>query len=138
MLLGVARHGALAWDYLRAGVRPAAARAWFVSEMKQHDRLALSPSLWVLTDDYHRVTEAILYDPIDPVTKQPYRVICLQQYGFANVARIDGYHEVRSHWRAEKPQLFGLTLANSMPGYQFAIWERDEAPPRPTASSSGK
>jgi hypothetical protein len=86
----------------------------------------ITPALFGLVDDYDNL--GVLAMPHHPVPKT-YEIVVFAQFGLARQTppRIDGYRLVEDRFDHEPPRIFGIKVANSNHGYDYAVYRRDPA-----------
>jgi hypothetical protein len=122
---GFARSALLFPFYLSGGVSLAEARARFEPIRREATgRIGVSGSLWVLAEDYERMFVWGSAAFIDHSAESAGATLVLQQNytGWAAPPEIANHRLVYSSFTTEAPALFGLRLANAMPGYAFAVY----------------
>jgi hypothetical protein len=88
--------------------------------------IAVSSSLWLQFDDLSciRLVPNEADWTRDPGTMQRYRIIVLQQYKSSRTTPeiLSRYRIVENSFVERPVSIFGLRIANSFPGYQFAVY----------------
>ncbi|HXO28205.1 MAG TPA: hypothetical protein VOA80_12725 [Thermoanaerobaculia bacterium] len=123
--IGFLRSVALFGIFLGQGVSLAAARgevSYWVSAAR--GKIAVTSSLWVLSEDYRRLE--ILVGPAGPEVET---VVLQQNYsGRLTPPELPGFTLRRNTFRPSACRVFGLLLANTVPGYSYGLYTRDSPP----------
>jgi hypothetical protein len=117
--LGYLRQLVLFGIFLTQGVPLAEARAAF-QRLPAEARVAVTPSFWVVAEDYGRMT-------VFPLAEGPGAgrdVVMVQQSytGLTSPPAIPGYHLVENHFLPHPARLLGIKVSNTVPGYGYAIY----------------
>lgn len=131
-------HGAAAAGYLRTlvlfgfflahGLPLEEAREAFRRVLSEHGRAGVTPSLWVLSEDYERMIAwpAAYVDQLSGaevfVTQQNYS-------GLQAPPELTGFRLVENRFLHRPCEVLGVRLANTVPGYAYAVYRRVEANP---------
>jgi hypothetical protein len=117
--LGYLRNLVLFGLFLTQGVPLAEARA-AVRRLPPRAPLAVTPSLWVVSEDYDRMTVFPLAEGPRPGAGA---VMIQQSYtGLTSPPAIPGYHLVEDRFLPRPGTLLGLRVANTTPGYGYAVY----------------
>jgi hypothetical protein len=85
----------------------------------------VTPSLWVVTEDYDRMTVFPLAEGPRPGAGA---VVIQQSYtGLASPPEVPGYRLVEDHFLPRPGLLLGVRVANTVPGYGYAVYRPDIA-----------
>lgn len=91
--------------------------------------ISVTPSLWVLTEDYDRLRVAPLGLPAERIAGDLF--VVQQNYsGRQEPPDIAGFRLVEDRFVRRPCRLFGLPVARTMPGYAFAVYRREQRQPR--------
>lgn len=117
--LGYLRHLVLLGLFLAQGVPLAEARGAF-RRLPAEARVAVTPSLWVVAEDYERMT-------VFPLAEGPRAgqdaVMVQQSYtGLTSPPPLPGYHLVENRFLPHPGRLLGIKVANTVPGYGYAVY----------------
>ena len=82
--------------------------------------ISVSESLWVLADEFERITV------VERGTASG-DLMVLQQTQRRSLSPpvIPGYRLIADHFVSHPPHCFGLPIGRTMPGYSFAVFERE-------------
>lgn len=134
-LLGIA--GATTFGFLRCsllypyflnyGMPLKEARRVFAAIRAQRDPAVywgVSDSLWVLSEDYPKMYQWAYFKGEPQGRGKPSLRILQQNYFFHEAPpRLGDYVLKENYFEKRLPTLFGIKLANKMPGYAFAVYE---------------
>jgi hypothetical protein len=117
--VGYLRYLVLFGLFLTQGVPLADARAAF-HRLPRAARVAVTPSLWVVAEDYDRMTIFPMADGPPPGAGA---VLVQQSYtGLASPPALPGYRLAENHFIPRPGRLLGLRVANTVPGYGYALY----------------
>jgi hypothetical protein len=117
------RDAALFANYLNHGVSFFDAQAEFRSLPQTSEKISVSESLWVLADDYRRIRRIERGSASGDVM-----VVQQSQRQSLVPPSFPGYRMVSERFVSRRPTLFGLPIGRTMPGYSFAVYEKDPSP----------
>ncbi|HSU82981.1 MAG TPA: hypothetical protein VLR69_11215 [Thermoanaerobaculia bacterium] len=120
--LGYLRQLVLFGLFLTQGVPLTEARGAF-QRLPAEARVAVTPSLWVVAEDYQRMT-------VFPLAEGPRAgqdaVMVQQSYtGLTSPPDLPGYRLTENRFLPLPGRLLGIKVANTVPGYGYAIYHPD-------------
>ncbi|HEY3569711.1 MAG TPA: hypothetical protein VGP73_17390 [Thermoanaerobaculia bacterium] len=120
--LGYLRQLVLFGLFLTQGIPLAEARGAF-RRLPAQARVAVTPSLWVVAEDYERMT-------VFPLAEGPRAgqdaVMVQQSYtGLTSPPPLPGYRMVENRFLPRPGRLLGIKVANTVPGYGYAVYRPD-------------
>jgi hypothetical protein len=122
--LGYLRQLVLFGLFLTQGIPLAEARGGF-QRLPVDARVAVTPSLWVVAEDYERMTVFPLAEGPRPGAGA---VMIQQSYtGLTSPPPLPGYHLLEDRFLPRPAILLGARVANTVPGYGYAIYRPDLA-----------
>jgi hypothetical protein len=117
--VGYLRCLALFGLFLTQGVPLADARAAF-HRLPRTARVAVTPSFWVVAEDYDRMTVFSMADGPPPGAGA---VLVQQSYtGLTSPPALPGYRLAENHFIPHPGRILGLRIANTVPGYGYALY----------------
>jgi hypothetical protein len=126
-------HGAAAAGYLRTlvlfgfflahGVPLEEARDAFRRILPEHGRAGVTPSLWVLSEEYERmIAWPAAY--VDQLTGAEVFVAQQNYSGRQTPPELPGFRLVENRFLRRPCEVLGVRLANTVPGYAYAVYRR--------------
>ncbi|MBX7220117.1 MAG: hypothetical protein K1Y36_09230 [Blastocatellia bacterium] len=124
--VGLVRRSVLYGFYLKYGVTYAQTRAVFDRLQAEHSGpIGVTQGLWVLTEK-----PGTIYPLHTPLAVAPYsrgggKYLVFQQDGFKTLIPpvLEGYDLVFSSFSPVRPRLFHVSIGNTVPGYQIAVYK---------------
>jgi hypothetical protein len=128
-----AAHGLAAVGYLRMlvlfgffllhGTPLGAARMAFNRFLPERGHVAITPSLWVVSEDYDRMR---VFPFAEGTAQLDADVLMIQQTysGLAEAPRLPGFRLVEDRFIHSPCRILGLTVARTVPGYSYAVYRR--------------
>ncbi len=117
--------------YIKDGTSIANGRVEFEKIIARYPRtdMFLAGSLWVLSENYdqfHSISDL----PMDRKTRPPLLIVLDQNQSYMELdptpeplTEVEGCPLIENRFVGKIPELFGVKLANAMPGYGFAVYE---------------
>jgi hypothetical protein len=105
--------------FLQSGLHPAEAQVLFARQLATitEPTLYVSRSSFLLTDDYSRIV-----DYGDTVPQAAVLVNGQYRSGQTVPGALPGYRLVYDNFNPNPAKLFGIIIAHTTPGYQFAVY----------------
>ena len=123
MSLGFARQLIMFPSYCFRGVHYTEARRNFAGiHPHNHQGIRVSGSLWVLTDNFNEITIGNTLEKTDVPS-----VLILQQNYYTELTPpiIPSLHVAEDNYLRETSTFLGLKIGSTIPGYAFAVYERE-------------
>lgn len=128
--LGFVRSVVLFPFYLKYGVSIDKARQLFndvyTKNKNCHAFILTGSSLWVLSEKYNKMQHINLVNLKGDLNKKDYVMLFQQNYSglLKPPDKIRNYYLAENYFVPHYPKLFGIKLANTMPGYSFAVYKK--------------